>query len=221
VSAADDDIVAIFFDIGETLLDRSREYAAWARWLGLPPHTFSAVFGAVIAQGGSVLDVLHRLGCSGDFATLRARMLAQVGVPALAECDLYPGTRAALQALHDQGHYIAVAGNQPREIGGQLRALELPVDAVLVSAELGVAKPSIEFFQRLLATADCSASAAVYVGDQLDNDVVAPARAGLRTVRVLTGPWGQLCRDATVESSCLAVVDSVADLPALHLGRTA
>ena len=32
-------------------MDESREYGTWADWLGVPRHTFSAVFGSVIAKG--------------------------------------------------------------------------------------------------------------------------------------------------------------------------
>jgi FMN phosphatase YigB (HAD superfamily) len=44
-------IDAVFFDVGGTILDESREFDTWADWLGIPRHTFSAVFGAVIARG--------------------------------------------------------------------------------------------------------------------------------------------------------------------------
>jgi hypothetical protein len=32
-------------------VDETREYGTWADWLGVPRHTFHAMFGAVIAQG--------------------------------------------------------------------------------------------------------------------------------------------------------------------------
>ena len=44
-------IGAVVFDVGECLVDESHEYGTWADWLGVPRHTFSAVFGAVIAKG--------------------------------------------------------------------------------------------------------------------------------------------------------------------------
>jgi hypothetical protein len=44
-------IHAVVFDVGETLVDETREYGTWADWLGVPRHTFSAVFGAVISLG--------------------------------------------------------------------------------------------------------------------------------------------------------------------------
>jgi hypothetical protein len=44
-------IDTVFFDVGETIVDETREYGTWADWLGVPRHTFSAVFGAAIASG--------------------------------------------------------------------------------------------------------------------------------------------------------------------------
>jgi hypothetical protein len=38
-------VKAVVFDVGETVVDESREYGAWADWLGVPRHTFSSVFG--------------------------------------------------------------------------------------------------------------------------------------------------------------------------------
>jgi hypothetical protein len=36
-------IGAVVFDVGECLVDETREYGTWADWLGVPRHTFSAV----------------------------------------------------------------------------------------------------------------------------------------------------------------------------------
>ena len=44
-------IGAVVFDVGECLVDETREYGTWTDWLGVPRHVFSAVFGAVIARG--------------------------------------------------------------------------------------------------------------------------------------------------------------------------
>ncbi|NHW87814.1 haloacid dehalogenase, partial [Escherichia coli] len=35
-------IRAVYFDVGETLINESTEYGTWADWLGVPRHTFSA-----------------------------------------------------------------------------------------------------------------------------------------------------------------------------------
>jgi HAD superfamily hydrolase (TIGR01662 family) len=208
----------VFVDIGETLLDRTAEYAAWADWLAVPRHTFSAVFGAVVAAGGGVADVVARFRPGERMSVLRKELDAAGAVPPVGESDLYPGARAALAELRGAGWFVGVAGNQPAAIGEQVRALRLPVDCVLASAELEVSKPGPGFFAALADRAELPAAEVVYVGDQLDKDVVAARRAGMQVVRVLTGPWGQLCRDAEVEAQCLAVIDSIADLGAT-LGR--
>ena len=52
-------IDAVVFDVGETLIDETREYETWADWLGVPRHTFSAVFGAVIALGMDYRDAFQ------------------------------------------------------------------------------------------------------------------------------------------------------------------
>ncbi|WP_440102131.1 hypothetical protein [Streptosporangium sp. H16] len=36
-------IRAVVFDVGECLVDETREYSTWADWLGVPRHTFGAV----------------------------------------------------------------------------------------------------------------------------------------------------------------------------------
>jgi hypothetical protein len=52
-------VEAVFFDVGEVLVNETREYGTWADWLGIPRHTFSAVFGATIAQGKDYRDTFQ------------------------------------------------------------------------------------------------------------------------------------------------------------------
>lgn len=66
-------IEAVFFDVGETIVDETREYGAWADWLGVPRHTFSAVFGAVIARGGDYRETFQYFRPGFDLETERER----------------------------------------------------------------------------------------------------------------------------------------------------
>lgn len=50
-------IRAVGFDVGERLVDETREYGTWADWLGVPRDTFAAMFGAVVAQGRDYREV--------------------------------------------------------------------------------------------------------------------------------------------------------------------
>lgn len=52
-------IRAVWFDVGEALINETREYDTWADWLGIPRHTFSAVFSAVIARGEDYREVFR------------------------------------------------------------------------------------------------------------------------------------------------------------------
>jgi N-acetyl-D-muramate 6-phosphate phosphatase len=66
-------IRAVFFDVGETLLDDSREFGAWADWIGVPRHTFSAVLGAVTAEGRNNAETFQYFRPGFDLATERQR----------------------------------------------------------------------------------------------------------------------------------------------------
>lgn len=44
-------IDAVVSDVGERLVDETRDYGTWADRLGAPRHTFSVVFDAIIVLG--------------------------------------------------------------------------------------------------------------------------------------------------------------------------
>ena len=52
-------IEAVFFDLGETLVNEGEIYGRWADWLRVPRHTFNAVLGGAIARGDSYLAVFE------------------------------------------------------------------------------------------------------------------------------------------------------------------
>ena len=144
-------IRAVWFDVGETLIDESREYGTWADWLGVPRHTFSAMFGAVIARGGDYREVFQHFRPGFDLeAERQARLDAGIG-EYLNGYDLYPDVRPSLQALKDAGYFVGVAGNQTARAGRFLRELNLPCDVLATSDEWGATKPDAGFFDKLVA----------------------------------------------------------------------
>ncbi|MQA17614.1 MAG: haloacid dehalogenase, partial [Pseudonocardiaceae bacterium] len=87
----------------ETIVDETTEYGTWADWLGVPRHTFSAVFGAVIARGGDYREVFQFFRPGFDLATERERR-AQAGAPEhFGEHDLYFDARPCLAELRRMG----------------------------------------------------------------------------------------------------------------------
>jgi hypothetical protein len=73
-------IRAVVFDVGETLVNETTEYQAWADWLDVPRHTFSAMFGAVIARGEDYRHVFQIFRPGFDLKTER-RPRADAGKP--------------------------------------------------------------------------------------------------------------------------------------------
>ncbi|WP_442817919.1 HAD family hydrolase [Streptomyces sp. NBC_01591] len=206
----------IVFDIGETLVRDDRYWASWADWLGVPRHTLSALVGAVTAQGLDNAEALRLLRPGIDIAAEYAAREAAGRGERLDETDLYDDVRPALTALRELGVRVVIAGNQTVRAGELLRDLGLPADSIATSGEWGCAKPSPDFFARVLGASQALARDTVYVGDHPMNDTFPAARADLRTVHLRRGPWGHLwAADPQVRETADWVVDSLMDLPAI------
>lgn len=204
------------FDVGETLVRDDRYWASWAEWLGVPGHTLSALVGSVTAQGLDNAEALKLVRPGIDISAEYAAREAAGRGEHLDEGDLYEDVRPALARLRRDGMRVIVAGNQTVRAGELLRALDLPADLVATSGEWGCAKPSPDFFARVLEASGASARDTVYVGDHPANDTFPAARAGLRTVHLRRGPWGHLwASDAQVREAADWVIDSLTDLIAI------
>ncbi|MFF2311303.1 HAD family hydrolase [Streptomyces albidoflavus] len=186
-------IRAVVFDVGECLVDETREYGTWADWLGVPRHTFAAMFGAVIAQGRDYREVFQEFRPGFDLTEERERR-ADAGQPEhFGEEDLYPDVREALRALRSDGLWLGIAGNQTVRAGGILRELfSEDVDLIGTSDDWGVSKPDPEFFRRVAAVVPVEPGEILYVGDRVDNDLRPGAAAGMRTALVRRGPWATI-----------------------------
>jgi HAD superfamily hydrolase (TIGR01549 family) len=208
-------IKAVFFDVGEVIIDETREYGTWADWLGVPRHTFSAVFGAVIATGRDYREAFQYFQPGFDLAAAR-QARADAGQPEhFTEDNVYYDVRPCLVGLRDQGIRVGLAGNQTARAEGILKALEFPIDVLGTSDSWGVEKPSPDFFARLIEEAGCAPEAVLYVGDRIDNDVRPAQEAGLQTALLRRGPWGYILRDPVVEERSLFTLEDLVELPDL------
>ncbi|MEV4280639.1 HAD family hydrolase [Actinoplanes xinjiangensis] len=207
-------IRAVVFDVGECLVDETRIFGEWADWIGVPRHTFSAVFGSVIAAGLDHRKTFELLRPGFDLVAERARRTAAGQAEGFGEDDLYPDARPALTALRAAGLWVGIAGNQPVRAGGDLRALNLPTDLIGTSDDWGVSKPDIAFFHAVASRVPFGARETLYVGDRLDNDVLPAAAAGFRTALIRRGPWAYIHQgDPRVELETTMQIDTLTDLP--------
>jgi putative hydrolase of the HAD superfamily len=135
-----------------------------------------------------------------DHATARELMLGAL------EFTAFPDALPALEALRD--HAVIVVSNWDCSLADWLGPAGLleHVDAVVTSAEAGVAKPGAGIFERALELGASAAADAVHVGDSLDNDVAGARAAGMRPILV--------ARDGQPPPGVEAI-RSLAELPAL------
>ncbi|RZU50820.1 HAD superfamily hydrolase (TIGR01549 family) [Krasilnikovia cinnamomea] len=207
-------IRAVVFDVGECLVNEAREYGTWADWLGVPRHTFSAVFGAVIAQGLDYRETFQVFRPGFDLTQEREKRAAAGQPEWFGEDDLYPDVRPSLSKLRDSGLWVGIAGNQTVRAGGILRSLDLPTDMIATSDDWGVSKPELGFFEAVAKATPAAPAETLYVGDRLDNDVRPAAAAGFKTALIRRGPWG-IIQQRNPEADRVATmrIDSLAELP--------
>jgi HAD superfamily hydrolase (TIGR01549 family) len=188
-------ITAVVFDIGETLVDESRIWCRWADRLGVPAFTLLGLVGAMIVQGRPYHEAFELVRPGIDIDAEQAAWAADEPDSLRQNfdaTDLYPDVRACLKTLRDNGFKLVIAGNQPPQAGDALRRMDLGVDGIYTSAQWGVEKPAPEFFDLVARACGVPREEICYVGDRLDNDVLAAARSGMRTVLLRRGPWGYL-----------------------------
>lgn len=136
-----------------------------------------------------------------------------------AECasvDLVPGTPSLLAFLKRRNIKLGLVSNLATPFKAPVTSLGLAdaFDTLVYSCDEGLAKPDAEIYRRALDRLGVSASAALFVGDNLPNDVDAPAQLGLRTIGI-----GVTGRDSTLTSVAdLGLLDLSAQPPARLLG---
>ncbi|MFI7277656.1 HAD family hydrolase [Streptomyces sp. NPDC049879] len=207
---------AVVFDVGECLVDETREYGSWADWLGVPRHTFAAQFGATIARGLDYRETFQVFRPGFDLAVEREKRAAAGQPEMYGEGDLYPDVRPALGALREAGLWLGIAGNQTVRSGRILRELfAADVDLIGTSDDWGVSKPDPEFFRRVAGATPFEAAEILYVGDRLDNDVEPAMAAGMHTALIRRGPWGTIQQHDPATERATMRINSLLELAAL------
>jgi FMN phosphatase YigB (HAD superfamily) len=193
---------AVFFDVGETLVDEERWWRQLCERSGLQPHVVWAALGVTIARGEEHDALWAHLGIERPGGwwhglTYELDDLYEDAIPCLAE----------IRAL---GLRVGIVGNQTEALERWARESALPADVVSSSASLGVRKPHRRFFEEIVRLAGAVHAAEVaYVGDRVDNDVLPALEAGLVAVHVRRGPWGRLQRPPDGVPS----IESLSELP--------
>jgi HAD superfamily hydrolase (TIGR01549 family) len=123
--------------------------------------------------------------------------------------SLFPDTLPALQRLHLQGVPMGIISNYSKTLLDLLIQFELYryFDFAIVSANEGVAKPDPQIFKLGLAAARVSATEALYVGDNVIDDIEGANNVGMDAV-LINRPGRQ-------PSTAPLMIDSLLDIEKL------
>ncbi len=203
---------ALLVDLDDTLLDYSGGvddcWAGACRSAAAPAGIDVAALLPALARArrwfwdDPVRHARERTDMNGAWRQIVAHALEDVGHPSerlaaeVAEAfaakrwrrmDLYPGAREALSRLRAQGIPLALVTNgdkthQRRKI--EMHDLAPFFDVIVIEGEFGVGKPDESVYRHALGALSVSPREAWMVGDNLEWDVAAPQRLGLRAAWV-------------------------------------
>jgi HAD superfamily hydrolase (TIGR01549 family) len=230
---------AALFDLDDTLFDHrhcAREALAAVR---RAHDTLARVDHAALERmHGTILEVLHVEVLAGrmnlDAARIErfARLFREAGGDvdgerAAAAARLYrqgyidarrqiAGAGALLTAVRTHARVVIVSNNLLHEQREKIRHCGLAplVDLLVVSEEVGVAKPDPAIFLAALERAGCGAHEAVMVGDSWPNDIEGARAVGIRPIWF--NPDGLPAPDASVEM--ITALEPAAEVVAAVLG---
>ena len=191
---------AVFFDVGETLLDETRMWEQAADAVGVPRFTLMGVLGGLAARGERHDRVWEILALERPAFVWR-------------NAELYPDALPCLARLRRRGLVVGVVGNTSPEAEELVRRR---VDVVGSSGRWGVEKPSRAFFERIVDEAGFQPAEIAYVGDRVDNDVEPALAAGMVAVHLRRGPWGHL-HEPPASAIRVTSLDELPDALASHL----
>jgi len=186
-------VKVVVFDVGETLVDETGMWERAADAAGVPRFTLMGVLGGLAARGEPLSNV---------WEILAVRRPASTWDPV----DFYADALPCLARLRSRGLLVGAVGNTPAATEELLRE---HVDLVGSSGRWRIEKPAPEFFERMIAEAECEPREVVYVGDRVDNDVVPAVQAGLVAIHIRRGPWGYLQDGAERAHAQIASLDEL------------
>lgn len=100
---------------------------------------------------------------------------------------LAPDTAEVLHAAQRDGFVLGMGSNYDSrlcDVVSGFPALAPLRERVVISSQVGYRKPAREFFDEVIRVVGCDPSTILFVGDDLANDCVGAAAAGLRTVLI-------------------------------------
>ncbi len=220
-------IGGVCLDVDDTLVDYANSTRAglrallgaddaWADWCAVTERFYPR-----FTSGEIDFDTMRRQRTK-EFFAIRGEILDDGEVVAREErrmaavqraWQLFDDVLPCLRALRDGGLRLAAVTNAAgQHQRGKLRLLGLDAafDALVISGEVGVAKPAAGIFHAACAALGVRVGQAVHVGDRLDLDAEGAHAAGLHGVWLDRSRCGPMSGQGRV-----AVISGLSELPGL------
>ncbi len=220
-----EELDAIFFDLGGTLIDTtvSRE-RVWANVLRGHGHEVAdGAIGMALREADRGLDnrfaaiqgsdegpfwldydrmVLARLGIHLSAEKVVKDLSESMGKMIMDEGNWkdFDDARPLLERLGDTDIKVGLISNATELARKVLRRLELEkyFDPIIISSEVGHRKPEREIFETALDDSGVAASRAIYIGDKPAVDIVGATSAGMNGILIDRG-------DVFPDSACIRI----------------
>lgn len=156
--------------------------------------------------------LLERLDVEGDREVIAAQVADHFASPGVFRP--FPDVRGTLRDLAGRGLRLGLLSNWSPSLRGILAAEDLldHFETAVISGEIGVAKPSLTIYERLLdELGETPGPHVAYVGDSIRDDVRPSRRLGLTAV--LIDRYGRHPDHGGNRVTELAELDGVLDLP--------
>jgi len=176
-------------------------------WNGAYAQFWAAVQTGRVSKAEAFAESLRALGAQPSAGLVRA-LVDRDRELAFASARLFDDAIPFLDGLRSAGIKIAIVSNcseHTRPLLTRLGVIEL-VDAVILSCEVGAAKPTADIYLRALDQLGVAATAAVFVDDQVSYCAGAAA-LGIAAVQIVRGE-----PDGEVPAAGTAVVRSLTEV---------
>ena len=211
---------AVCFDLDNTLIDRD---LACDRFFAYILSTYFPNLDPATADWSDRLESMRKLDQGGrgskaviyDNSLGHASGLSAESFVALMRCKLsdyttwLDGAEQLLKCLRIRKHPMALVTNGSKSQREKIDAIKASsyFDEILISEEVGIAKPDPRVFQMAMSKLDATPDQSVFIGDSLEHDVSGARNAGMMTVYC-----NRSAKDEIDESLCDLVVTDMGEL---------
>lgn len=187
-------IKLVAFDLWQTLAYRDVGYHASAKMLeetkvNIPKEKFVKIF----EESLQTKKWKSKISAYTHFCRnigLRPReenvsLLMDIRDKAEAKTKLYPYTIPLLKQLKNLGYKTALVSNSSvfavKQVKKKTKILRF-IDYPIFSFEVGVIKPDLRIYKRLLAISGCEPGEVIMVGEKINDDVIPAKQIGIKAI---------------------------------------